>query len=354
MRSSLSPESRSPIRLKPIQFRALSELYPDRAMNASTELNPRGTKLPPLNTCVRSFYRMTDRPGPLFSTYYKKQLIGTRGLKKRLQEISHNRRMSQYNEFSTGNKSDINSFHKRSSANQLDISFNPVSSATSGVLTVIPALSDLPVSSLSNISDSKPNSNLQLSESSDSSIPDKKYLSKTQRGKNQSSVFSGVSGAETSSLKAVAKIHDKSVVISLNAPSVFIKSATRELTHFFQIDEIPKLFYAKSNHNANFLSFLLGRSSISNIETHGRKKTVLKIDIQDLESREDSTYGMSEEQEEQKLDGEVFECNFRMPYAEVYNPSSKENFMRNLSYRQMGDLVTGCYNSWQKIAQECF
>jgi hypothetical protein len=356
MRNSLSPESRSPIRLKPTTFSALNDMYLNKTIDFSPKLTPRNSKLPPLNTCVRSFYRLTDRPSPLYSTYYKRQIIGTRGIKKRSQMDKHIRAMSQIHEIGTdGNSNKTHSLPKRNSTNQLDKQYATLPTlAVGSVSAPINRISKLGGFSIvtedlyqSDIIQNTPNTQ-------DSTKPSSSGTRRTRRNNHTGSLFTGISTAKSVSLKSTAKFQEQNVVISIIAPSIFIKSPTREFTHSFQINEISKLFWAKTSYNSSFLSFLLSRSSFISEEINEVKNTVFKINVSNLDTRDDSIYGMGVENEVAKLDGETFECIFRMPYVEMFNPTTQESFFRDLTYRHMVDLQSGYYDSWEKIAKDCF
>ena len=356
MRNSLSPESRSPIRLKPAAFSALNDMYLNQTIDFTSKASPRNSKLPPLNTCVRSFYRLTDRPSPLYSTYYKRQIIGTRGIRKRSQIDQHKRAMSQVDEIGTDGNSNITlSLHKRNSTNQLDKRFPNLPTLALGSVSV-PTNKVSKLGSFSILPEDLYQSDIkQTAQKLEvSSKPTSSTARKNRRNNHNGSLFTGLSGVKSVSVKSTAKFQEQNVIISIIAPSIFIKSPTREFTHLFQIDEIPKLFWAKTSYNSSFLSFLLSRSSFISEEINGVKNTVFKVNVSNLDTREDSIYGMSVENEIAQLDGETFECTFRMPYAEMSNPATKETFSRELGYRHMVDLLSGYYDNWEKIAKDCF
>lgn len=356
MRNSLSPESRSPIRLKPTAFSALNDMYLNQTIDLASKSSPRNSKLPPLNTCVRSFYRLTDRPSPLYSTYYKRQIIGTRGIKKRSQIDNHKRTMSQVDQIGTDVNSNITlSLHKRNSTDQIDKKFTNLPTLTHGSVSV-PTNRVSKLDSYFSVTEDLYQSDMNITTSNHqiSSKPSSSATRKTRRNNHTGSLFTGLSSVKTVSLKSTAKFQNQQVVISIIAPSVFIKSPTREFTHSFQINEIPKLFWAKTSYNSSFLSFLLSRSSFIIEEINGVKNTVFKVNIANLDTREDSIYGMGVENEIAQLDGETFECTFRMPYAEMLNPATQETFSRDLNYRHMVDLLSGYYDNWEKIAKDCF
>jgi len=356
MKNSISPESRSPIRLKPTTFSALHDMYLNQTMDSKFKLSPGNSKLPPLNTCVRSFYRLTDRPSPLYSTYYKRQIIGTRGIRKRSEIDKHKRAMSQIHEIGTdGNSGKAFTLRKRNSIDQFDKHYPNLPTLALGYVSApINRVSKLGGFSVENEDLYQSDVIQNTTNGQDSTKPSSSTTRRTRRNNHTGSLFTGISGVKSVALKSTAKFQEQNVVISMIAPSIFIKSATREFTHSFQINEISKLFWAKTSYNSSFLSFLLSRSSLISEEVNGVKNTVFKVNVSNLDTREDSTYGLGVEDEVAQLDGETFECTFRMPYVEMFNPATQEIFSRDLSYRHMVDLQAGYYDSWEKIAKDCF
>ena len=360
MRKSLSPRIGSPIRLKPAAFSTLNDSFLNKTIDLSSQPSPRNSKLPPLNTCVRSFYRLTDRPSQLHSTYYKRQIIGTRGLSKRSQIDRHNIVMPQVDQIGTVKNSNItSSLHRRNSSNQYDTRTTHLPTLALGSGKGSGPDPTHKVSKLDSFSieleDLYESDIKQTAQKPEASFkPTSSTARRNRRNNHNGSLFTGLSSIKSASTKSTAKVQEQNVIITINAPSIFIKSPTREFTYLFQMNEITKLFWAKSSYNSSFLNFLLSRSSFVSEEINGEKNTVFQVNISNLDTREDSMYGLGVEHEIAELNGETFECTFNMPYVTMLNPETKETFSRELGYRHMVDLISGYYDTWEKIAKDCF